>query len=110
MLGTLSPIVHQYDNRFYRVPLRKEGDSYTMYVADKFTRVFDEKTLPDVVKTNMAMILARGDPIIHDHEVTQLSLMSMPVNSELRHIGWRVSDSWFCIILRFASLMELRGE
>jgi hypothetical protein len=81
-----------------------------MYVADKFTRVFDEQTLPDVVKTNIAMILARGDPIIHDHEVTQLSLMSMPVNSELKNIGWRVSDSWFCMVMRFASLMELRGE
>jgi len=51
MLDKLSPIVHQYNWDLYRVPLRKVGNKYTMYVADGFTREFDEHTLPDEVKT-----------------------------------------------------------
>jgi hypothetical protein len=111
MLGTLSPVVHQYNYALYRVPLRKEGNSYTIYVGDEFTRVFDEDTLPDEVKSKMAMVLARGNPIIHDHEVTQLNLMTTPLrNDDFIEVGWRVSDMWFVVVLTYDSLMKLRGE
>lgn len=110
MLRNLSPIVHQYDFGLYRVPLCKEGSSYTMYVADGFSRVFDEDTLPDEVKTKMAMILANAGQIVTDEKVTQLQVMVTTVDNDFRDIGWRASDSWFCIILPLASLMKLRGE
>ena len=110
MLGNLSPVVHQYDFGLYRVPLRKEGNSYTIYVADGFNRVFDEDTLPDEVKTKMAMVLANAKQIVTDEKVTQLDLMATTVDNEFRDIGWRASDTWFCIILPLASLMALRGE
>ena len=110
MLGTLSPVVHQYNYALYRVPLRKEGNSYTIFVADGFNRVFDEDTLPDEIKTKMAMILANAKQIVADEKVTQLDLMSTTVDSDFRDIGWRASDSWFCIILSLASLLNLRGE
>jgi hypothetical protein len=111
MLGTLSPVVHQYNYALYRVPLRKEGNSYTMFVADGFSRVFDEDTLPDEIKTKMAMVMARGNPILHDYEVTQLNLMCTPLrNDDFIEIGWRVSDMWFVVVLSYNSLMRLRGE
>ena len=109
MLRDLSPVVHQYDFGLYRVPLRKEGNSYTIFVADGFNRVFDEDTLPDEVKTKMAMILASAKQIVSDHNVTKLHLMTTADN-EFRDVGWRASDTWFCIILSLASLMALRGE
>ena len=110
MLGTLSPVVHQYDHKLYRVPLRREGNTYTMYVADKFTRVFDDETLPDEIKSKMTMVLANGEPIIHDHEVTQLNLMTRAKDDNFINIGWRVSDRWFCMVVTYECLMEMRGE
>jgi hypothetical protein len=111
MLGTLSPVVHQFNYALYRVPLRKEGNSYTMWVADKFTRVYDESTLPDEVKSKMAMVLARGNPILRDDEVTHLNLMTTPIRSDdFIEVGWRVSDMWFVVVLSYDSLMALRGE
>ena len=110
MLRDLSPVVHQYDFNLYRVPLHKEGNSYTIYVGDDFNRVFDEHTLPDEVKTKMAMVLANAKQIVTDEKVTQLQLMTTTVDSNFRDIGWRASDSWFCIILSYKSLMALRGE
>jgi hypothetical protein len=110
-IGNLSPIVHQYNYALYRVPLCKEGNSYTIYVADGFNRVFDEETLPDEIKSKMAMILARGNPIMYDHEVTQLNLMTTPLrNDDFIEVGWRVSDMWFVVVLNYNSLMALRGE
>lgn len=111
MLGTLTPVVHQYNYALYRVPLRKEGNSYTMFVADGFTRVFDEDTLPDEVKSKLAMVMARGNPILYDHEVTHLNLMTTPLrNDEFIEVGWRVSDMWFVVVLTYDSLMKLKGE
>jgi len=107
--SNLSPIVHQYKHDLYRVPLRKKGNHYTMYVGDSYTREFDENTLPDEVKTKMAMILARYQQVLYDHEVSHLSLMATRDN-ELMDVGWRTSDSWFIVVLPHASLMKLRGE
>ena len=82
-----------------------------MWVADKFTRVYDESTLPDEVKSKMAMVLARGNPILRDDEVTHLNLMTTPIRSDdFIEVGWRVSDMWFVVVLSYDSLMALRGE
>ena len=56
MLYNLSPVVHQYNWDLYRVPLRRVGNHYTLYVADGFTREFDENTLPDEIKSKMELI------------------------------------------------------
>ena len=111
MLGSLSPVVHQFNYALYRVPLRREGNTYTIFVADGFNRVFDEDTLPDEVKSKMAMVLARGYPILRDDEVTHLNLMTTPIRSDdFIEVGWRVSDMWFVVVLSYNSLMALRGE
>lgn len=110
MLEKLSPIVHQYNWDLYRVPLRKVGNKYTIYVGDNFTREFDEQTLPDEIKTKMAMILSRPQQILQDHELTSLMLMTTLKDEELIEIGWQASDSYFVIVLPYPSLMKLRGE
>ena len=104
----LSPIVSQYDWNLYRVPMRRQGNKYTIYVDNFFTRVFDEDSLPDEIKTKMAMILASPHRILQDHEATMLSLMTAP-NENIRESGWRVSDSYFCLILKHKTLCLLRG-
>lgn len=110
MLGTLTPVIHPYNHKLYRVPLRREGDFYRIYVADGFTREFTEQTLPDEIKSKLTMVLARGNSILHDHELTNLSLMMGYEDNELSEIGWRSSDSWFVVMLDYKTLMKLRGE
>jgi len=110
MLDKLSPIVHQYNWNLYRVPLRKVGNKYTMYVADGFTREFDEHTLPDEVKTKMAMILSRYKQMLQDYEVTELALLATCHDEDMQEIGWRSSDSWFVVVLSSQLLMKLKGE
>ena len=109
MSNTLSPIIHQYNRDLYRVPLRKVENDYTMYVGHDYTRKFDENTLPDDVKTKMAMILAVEQQILRDHEVSPLYLMETR-HGDLIDIGWRVSDTWFIVMLHTLLLKELRGE
>jgi hypothetical protein len=105
----LSPVVSQHRWDMFRVPVRKVGNEYTIYVADSFTRVFDEHTLPDELKTKMAMILASPSSIVKDSEATQLMLMTTR-DGEFREIGWRVSDTYFCVVLTENTLLEMRGK
>lgn len=105
----LSPMVHQWHSGLYRVPLRRANEHYTMYVADNFTREYDEQTLPDEVKTNLTMILARPRLLLYDDEVSKLSLFTSN-DADLLEVGWRVSDMWFIIVLPTDVLMRLRGE
>ena len=108
-MRALSPMVHQWNNGLYRVPLLRVDEHYTIYVADNFTREYDEQTLPDEVKTNLTMILARPKQLLYDDEVTKLGLFTSN-DADLLEVGWRVSDSWFLIVLPIEVLMRLRGE
>lgn len=105
----LSPVVSQYNWKLFRVPVRKVGNQYTIFVNDSFTRVFDENSLPDELKTKMAMILASPNQIVSDREVTSLMLFSTTQREEFKEIGWRVSDTYFCLVLDESTLMKLRG-
>ena len=105
----LSPMVSQYNWDLYRVPLRKIENNYRIYVADFFTRDFDEHTLPDELKTKMAMILASPKQIAKDEDISLLELMSTPTEEGYREIGWRTSDTYFIVVLTYRTLCLLRG-
>jgi len=110
-MGLLSPVVHRTNAKLVRVPARKVDNHYTIYVADGYQRNFDEVTLPDVLKTKFAMILASPDvPLPPDHELQSIGLYTnVEMSPELNDIGWRSSDTYFCLIMSRETLESLKG-
>jgi hypothetical protein len=109
MLGHMSPVVHPKDWNLIRVPLRKIGDKYDVFVSDDLVRHYDERTLPDVLKSKMAMILASPQPnLIPEDRLQKLNVYSVTM-PELALVGWRVSDTWFCLALDRLTLNSLKG-
>jgi hypothetical protein len=109
MLGHMSPVVHHKDWNLIRVPLRKIGDKYDVFVSDDLVRHYDERTLPDVLKSKMAMILASPQPnLIPDERLQKLNVYSVTM-PELALVGWRVSETWFCLALDRLTLNSLKG-
>jgi hypothetical protein len=109
MLGHMSPVVHPKDWNLIRVPLRKIGDKYDVFVSDDLVRHYDERTLPDVLKSKMAMILASPQPnLIPDERLQKLNVYSVTM-PELALVGWRVSETWFCLALDRLTLNSLKG-
>ena len=109
MLGHMSPVVHPRDWNLIRVPLRKIGDKYDVFVSDDLVRHYDERTLPDVLKSKMAMILASPQPnLIPDERLQKLNVYSVTM-PELALVGWRVSETWFCLALDRLTLNSLKG-
>ena len=112
MIGHLSPVVHPKNWDFIRVPLRKVEDRYVVYVADGLVRYYDEETLPDELKSSMAMILAAPQPPLIDETSRQfqkLTIYNNPMPPEFDTIGWRVSETYFCLIVSRETLESLRG-
>ena len=108
----LTPIKLYYAGKsIWRVPLRKHGDYSTLYVKTGFTRSFTNETLPDYLKSNMAMILAIDSPnIIPDNEVSEYNVFKIPISKpEWFEIGWQISASWFCMCMRTEQITSLKG-
>jgi hypothetical protein len=107
----LTPVTHDCDCELVRVPARLVGGCYTIYVADWYQRNFDADTLPDVLKSKFAMILASPDVLLQpDHELYELELYTNTTMSpEFNNIGWRASETYFCLILTREFLMSLKG-
>lgn len=111
MLGNLAPVSHYYLSNLYRVPILREGDNYTIYVADNFVRNFTQETLPDEVKTKLAMIIAASKTDVRDWEFYNSDVyVSNNIADGFDDIGWQVSDSYFCVCMTRELLENLRGE
>lgn len=106
----LSPVVHKAKWDLMRVPLRRVEDHFIVYVADGYHRRYDKDTLPDELKTKLAMILATEHTVIPDHKLQRLDLYSNTQSIELDEIGWRASESYYCMVLTRPTLMAMRGE
>jgi hypothetical protein len=106
----LAPVVHQRNWDLVRVPVRKIEDHYTVYVADGYHRRYDEETLPDELKTKMAMILASPhNKALPDFKLDKLTLYQNHQSEELDEIGWRASESYFCLVLTRPTLASMKG-
>lgn len=106
----LTPVSHQWNLALVRVPMRRIEDHFIVYVADGYHRRYDKDTLPDELKTKLAMILVTEHKIIPDHKLSKLELYSNNQSLELDEIGWRASESYYCMVLTRPTLMAMRGE
>ena len=111
----LTPIVAQHDWRFYRVPLvrvDRNGVEYEVYLNDNLCRIYNDNTLPDFIKSKLAMILASGKKlnIPKGSFVTELDLYINCAGKEFDEIGWASIDGMFIIILSEQELASLQGE
>ena len=106
----LSPMVHKTNWELMRVPLRRTIDHYVVYVGVGFSRRYDEHTLPDELKTKMAMILASDAEYFVDEKLHRLQLYVNQNSPELDEIGWRASESYFCLVLTRPTLLAMVGE
>jgi len=106
-----APVTHPWNFELVRVPMRRIDDHFIVYVADGYHRRYDKDTLPDEIKTKLTMILTiphkRVEP---DHELSKLELYQNQQSEELDEIGWRASESYYCVVLTRPTLMAMRGE
>jgi len=99
----------------YRVPVCNMHDLYTIYVGDKFTRVFNSDTLPDEVKVKLTMINALPVNNLYSEEWVGYNSIYIYMQPDMlptayRDVGWRVTESLYCLLLTEKCLMDMRGK
>jgi hypothetical protein len=111
LIGHLSPVVHTKKWDLIRLPLRRIDDRYVVYVADGLVRYYDEDTLPDPLKTKMAMILAAATHKLESEiHLQKLTVYQNSMSPDFDEIGWRVSETYFCLVVDRETLESLKGE
>jgi len=101
-----SPIGHPDSSKLYRVPVQILDGVHTVYVGDKHKRIFDVNTLPDFIKHKLSMIIVTND----GGQRWSLNALYDTPSNEFRIIGWRASDSMFCLVMTDEELYLLRGK
>ena len=110
LIGELSPVVHPKNWELIRLPVRKINENYIVYVADGYHRIYTDDTLPDVLKSKFAMILANGSSeYLRDSKMLRLTLYTNTFSPELDEVGWRASDTYFCLVVDRLTLKSLKG-
>ena len=110
LIGELSPVVHPKKWDLIRLPVRKVNNEYIVYVADGFHRIYNDDTLPDVLKSKFAMILANGGgAYVGDPKILRLTLYTNTFSPELDEVGWRASETYFCLVVDRPTLESLKG-
>ena len=110
LIGELSPVVHPKRWDLIRLPVRKVNNEYIVYVADGFHRIYNDDTLPDVLKSKFAMILAHGgSAFVNDSKVLRLTLYTNMESPELDEVGWRSSETYYCLVVDRPTLESLKG-
>ena len=104
------PLVHPRDWNLIRLPVRRVEGRYLIQVADRMSRMYDDETLPDVLKVKFAMILAAPQPpLVDERRLMNLQIYVNNHHSELNEIGWRVSATYFCLVVDRETLESLKG-
>ena len=109
----LCPLVHPYNWSLYRVPLRRIGDDYTVYLGNGKCRIYNVDTLPDCIKCKMTMILASPNVQLIDEASRDFGVHLIMHNnypSHMNDIGWRCSDTFFVVVIESKDLDSLIGE
>lgn len=110
IVQSLSPMGHEFGDRLYRVPVHIKDEQHTVYVGDNHKRMFDADSLPDFMKHKLAMITVSGHgELLSDRELTRLHLFATKIG-ELECIGWRVSESFYVVVMTDDELESLRGS
>lgn len=106
----LSPIRHRDSDKHYRVPVHITDGKHTIFVGDNHRRHFDQDTLPDVLKHKLSMINSSPYGEVIDREVTNMDVYVIPDVKEFLMIGWRITETMYCVVLTEKELDHLRGE
>jgi hypothetical protein len=109
LIGELSPVVHAKKWDLIRLPVRKVNNEYIVYVADGFHRIYTDDTLPDVLKSKFAMILASEGKYMLDSRIIRMTLYTNADFPELDEVGWRASETYFCLVVDRPTLESLKG-
>ena len=98
----LDPFLHPTEPELFCVPLKRHSNGdCRLYISSTEARFYTTEQLPDFVKAQLAMICAIPPkfPLRMDADVYDVGLSAHRVNTDMPEMGWRLSASYFVIVV-----------
>ena len=105
-----APVMHPTLHDHHRVPITYINGKYEVFVGDGMIRIFEEKDLPDILKSRLAMIKAAVINPPNEDPIFIAKAYDCPPNSELFEIGWQPCEGLFVVVIPTKDLTCMRGE
>jgi hypothetical protein len=110
----LSPLAVLDDVNLYRVPITfptAQDGNIVVFVGDAHIRMFNNKTLPDFLKTSIVEIkLIQGRTPFRDEGLRDGWMTNKTGINSLDKIGWQIDETFYVVIVNRENFMSLRGE
>jgi len=117
-----SPITHWAVGDYIRVPMVINDDEFILSVGDNDIRIYTDETLPDFIKSLMAMIhvftpnlfnFLDGTnvfrPSSEKYYVNQHSIYDNNMDRRLDEIGWQLTSHFYMLILTTNQFNEVKN-
>lgn len=113
--------LHDIKKNVWRVPIKVVEDEFKVWVSANYFRIFNKQTLPDVIKSRLAIIRARDCQLSAyggvDFEIAAsvasplygLIYLAEDIDG-MEDTGWRVNEDYYTVILPNEDMVSLRGE
>ena len=106
----LEPIPHFVMTDYVRVPIKKDGERYIVYLENNYIRRYNLSTLPDFLLSKITIANVIANEIPPDYKVSDYDIFICGKDNGDPDIGWRASESIYVIILHINDYAELLGQ
>lgn len=106
----LEPIPHFVMTDYVRVPIKKDGERYIVYLENNYIRRYNLSTLPDFLLSKITIANVISNTVKKDHELQHYDIFICDSDNGDPDIGWRASESMYVIILHINDYAELLGQ
>lgn len=118
--GGIAPLLDIKKN-VWRVPIKVSGDDFKVWVDSNYFRIFSKQTLPDAIKSRLAIVHARScrlkayggvdfeESVDYPKPLYGLIYLSEDIDG-MEDTGWRVNEDYYTVILPNEDMVSLRGE
>lgn len=110
LLVELFPMPHETLKNHWRVPVQYVNPDYIVFIGQKFTRTFNEKTIPSNILAKLTMARASDKEYSSDNAIGYLDVFYYSHNDSMSDVAWRVSDTIYIVVLEERELRSLFGK
>jgi len=111
MSTKFTPVRHSRLRDHHRVPIVNINGRYEIFVEENYVRIFDDETMPDLLKTRIAMAKAGTKKLAYEDGLGPFGMRiyeCAEANKHLEDIGWAVTDNLWVLVLPSKYLTYLK--
>lgn len=106
----LEPIPHFVMTDYVRVPVKRDGENFIVYLENNYVRRYTLSTLPDFISSKITIANVLTNEIKQDHELQHYDIFICDSDNGDPDIGWRASESIYVVILHLKEYAKLLGK